>query len=323
MIKTKVLQELERNKGNEISGAQLARSLGVSRTAVWKAINSLCDSGYDIQKIQSKGYILSSKSDKLSSEGIALNLNHDISINIFDTLDSTNAKALSMAAEGASHGTLIVAEQQTAGKGRLGRSFYSPKDTGIYLSVILRPNTDMEKSLLITAAAAVAVVKSIEDICGISTDIKWVNDIYLNDKKICGILTEAMTDFESGRISHVVVGIGINCSTSDFDSELAKKAGSLELKYPQRNRLTAAVADNLLDITEKLTYGDTSFMQTYKDHSLVIGKRITVHPTPIADMSNCLEANVVDIDRHGGLVVRYDDGNVQTLSSGEISVRLK
>ena len=181
-----------------------------------------------------------------------------------------------------------------------------------------------EGSLLVTSAAAVATAKAIREICELEAGIKWVNDIYLDGKKICGILTEGIADFETGQISRLIVGIGINCSSSDFKSKgLEKKAGALNVKGLERNKLIAEIIDKLLDIVESLEKGDSSFIAGYKSLSVVLGKQVTVYPTPVTDMANKYDATAVDIDNHGGLVVRLSDGSCTTLSTGEITVRLK
>lgn len=324
MVKDKVLKELEKSKGIAVSGEALARKLGVSRTAVWKAVNSLREDGFDIKKSQSVGYILSEDSDRISTEGISSHLRHPIALSVHESVDSTNTRAMALAAEGTTYPAAVVAGEQTAGRGRMGRRFYSPKDKGIYLSIIIRPAMSTEASLLITSAAAVAVAQSIRSICGLDAGIKWVNDIYLGGKKICGILTEGIADFESGQISQLIVGIGINCSSSDFKSNaLENKAGALDIKGLERNRLIAAIIDRFLDIVEAIGNGDSSFIDDYRDLSVVIGKQITVYPTPVTDMDNRYSATAVDIDDRGGLVVRLDDGSQTTLSTGEITIRLR
>lgn len=204
------------------------------------------------------------------------------------------------------------------------------------MSFILQPRFDTAKSVLITTAASVAVCKAIEIVTGISCKIKWVNDIYLEDKKICGILTEAVTDFESGHIDHIVLGIGINYSTAQtaFPKEIAGIAGSLFGQVPDqsaaqtetdmsRNRLIAEVINQILEINEALE--SRKFIEDYKNRSFVLGKEILVIPRIKAeneiDPAAGVPAVAADIDDDGGLVVKYKDGSVQTLNSGEISIR--
>ena len=190
-VKDEVLKELENNKGDYISGGQLADNLGVSRNSVWKAIKALEKSGYEINAIPNKGYCLAEKNDILSSYSIKQHLkNPHLDISVFSSVTSTNTILKEMAEQGAKEGTVIIAEEQTAGRGRTGKQFYSPKGTGIYISILLRPDIPAEESLFLTTSAAVATARAIEDVSDKRALIKWVNDIYLEDKKTCGILTE-------------------------------------------------------------------------------------------------------------------------------------
>lgn len=330
--KGNVLKALEENKGVSVSGEELASRLGISRAAVWKAIQELRKEGYRVNAITNKGYSLAQDSDVLSAEGIIPYVNVPgmaDRIHVFRSVDSTNLTAKKMALDGAPAGTVVIAEEQTKGRGRMGRSFYSPPEGGIYMTFILKPRFDPAKSVLITTAASVAVCKAIESVTGISCMIKWVNDIYLDGKKICGILTEAVTDFESGHIDYIVLGIGINYSTdrSVFPKELSGVAGSLFESVPEdgvtRNRLIAEVINQVLDVNEKLETRE--FVEDYKRHSFVLGKEILVIPTAGlsrgGNPSAGIPATALDIDEDGGLVVRYRDGSEQTLNSGEISIR--
>ena len=210
-VKDEVLKELENNKGDYISGGQLADNLGVSRNSVWKAIKALEKSGYEINAIPNKGYCLAEKNDILSSYSIKQHLkNPHLDISVFSSVTSTNTILKEMAEQGAKEGTVIIAEEQTAGRGRTGKQFYSPKGTGIYISILLRPDIPAEESLFLTTSAAVATARAIEDVSDKRALIKWVNDIYLEDKKTCGILTEGAFNVETGKLDYAIVGIGIN-----------------------------------------------------------------------------------------------------------------
>lgn len=329
-----VLKALEENKGTTVSGGELANRLQISRAAIWKAIQELRRDGYRIDAITNKGYCLAPDSDVLSAEGILPHVKANFMadrIHIFRSLESTNLTAKKMALDGAPPGTVVIAEEQTKGRGRMGRSFHSPPAGGIYISFLLQPRFDAAKSVLITTAASAAVCKAIENVTGISCRIKWVNDIYLGEKKICGILTEAVTDFESGHIDYIVLGIGINYSTerTAFPEELSGIVGAL-FDSPQpsesaisRNRLIAEVIDQVLEINEKLE--SREFLADYKKRSFVLGKEILIIPTAGSDQERNLTegtpATAVDIDENGGLVVQYRDGSIETLNSGEISIR--
>lgn len=340
--KEKVLQALELNRGISISGQELAEQLQVSRAAIWKTIEELRKEGYVINAMTNKGYSLDSETDVLSVQGILPHLkNHDAQgIFVYKTLESTNQTAKKMALEGASHGTVVLSEEQTKGKGRLGRSFFSPASSGIYMSLILKPNFDVTKSVLITTAASVAVCRAMEKVLGIQGEIKWVNDIYVGGKKVCGILTEAVTHFETGQIEYLVLGIGINVSTpeEDFPSEIKGVASSLlgsrqeathlkeksRLSGISRNQLAAAVINEMMAIYEEMDA--RKFMAEYRSRSMILGREIRVIPSGTVDISEALArspvAEAIDIDENGGLVVRYEDGRKDTLSSGEISIRL-
>ncbi len=320
-LKQSVLQILESNRSNFISGEQIASELNVSRAAVWKAIKSLESEGYTIHCVTNKGYQLTEDNDLISKEGIAPFLKEkykDNNIIVYKTIGSTNDEAKLKALEGYPHGSVIIAETQTKGKGRMGRSFHSPAGTGIYVSFILRPKTDASNAVLLTTAAAVAVCRAIKIACDIKAKIKWLNDIYYNDKKICGILSEAVTNCETGMVESVVVGIGINFKT-EFTGELTQTAGSLysDVKPPiTRNRLIAQVINEMLNISEDFI--SRQFLSEYKEDSFVIGQDIIFLRNNIWH-----NAKAVDIADNGGLVVQYVNGQTETLFSGEITVRKK
>ncbi|MFQ9792534.1 MAG: biotin--[acetyl-CoA-carboxylase] ligase [Acutalibacteraceae bacterium] len=224
-----------------------------------------------------------------------------------------------MALEQAPHGTVVLAEEQTAGRGRMGRSFHSPAGSGIYMSFILRPNLTSNDAVLITTAASVAVARAIEEVTHIRTGIKWVNDVYMNGKKICGILTEALTDFESGGIESIILGIGINFSTavSSFPENIQQKVDSLFHEKPAgitRNQIAAAVINHVLCLCNQLQ--DRSFIAEYKARSIVLGKDIEV-----IQGTNSEKATAIDIDENGGLMIEKQDGTITSLHSGEISIR--
>ncbi|MGI6721223.1 MAG: biotin--[acetyl-CoA-carboxylase] ligase [Anaerovoracaceae bacterium] len=312
-----VLMALEENKGRPVSGSKLAQQLDISRTAVWKAITSLKDEGYDIQSGRNKGYQLSSHSDMLSEEAVRAELRHQVPLYIYDSLESTNKTAASLAMDGAPAGTTVIAAEQTNGRGRRGRSFYSPKDTGLYLSMILEPEGDMTQAVLITSAVAVAVSRAIDDVSGKKSRIKWVNDVYLDGKKVSGTLTEALTDFETGSIGHIVTGIGVNCSTEHFPDSAGSNAGSIGGGF-SRSSLAARIIDNVMDTIGHLE--ERSFIEEYRRRSMVIGKDIDVYHTIGGEP---FPARAIDIDKDGGLVIQRPDGSRETLSTGEITIRLK
>ena len=323
-IKESVLAELQNNKEIFISGEHLSSAMGVSRTAVWKAINSLREDGHLIEAVTNKGYMLLQDSWNITETNLRSLLPakyKDLPLHVLDSIGSTNDHAKQLALNGAAHGTVVIAKQQSGGKGRLGRSFFSPRE-GIYLSIIIKPEFDLSKSVLITAAAAVAVCEAIEKISGHDVGIKWVNDIYIGGKKVCGILTEGIPDFETGRIDTIIIGIGINTTTQGFPKELLDIAGCVNGNY-SRSALTAEVICKTLDLVDDIEC--KSFIETYKKKSVVIGKTVTVYKgiykTDPGEMPS-KPARVLDIDENGGLIVLYTDGTRETLNSGEISIRL-
>lgn len=311
--KSDILTILEQNRHRDVSGQELADTLGISRTAVWKAIKALEREGHRITAAPKRGYRLAN--EILSAEGISACLSNNLPVHYYPVIDSTNTEAKRMAMSGACHGTILVAETQTAGRGRFGKSFYSPESTGLYMSVILKPgDTAISDAQMITVAAAVVVSQAIEELTGQQPGIKWVNDLYLGDKKICGILTEAVSDFESGRVESIIIGIGINCATTDFPEELTNIAGSLGDSTLSRNRLAALIADGLVNNFSRIN--DPEIITEYKSRSIMLGKTITYLQSGTEHT-----AVVLDINDKGNLVVRNADNLVDIISSGEVSIK--
>ncbi|MGL5125640.1 MAG: biotin--[acetyl-CoA-carboxylase] ligase [Fusobacteriaceae bacterium] len=321
-LKNKVLKLLEEHKGKNISGEEIAGIFDVSRTSVWKVIKNLKEQGYKITSVTNKGYVLSEENDFFSQEKIVNSLkecNEFSEVQIFKTLDSTNNQAKKMAIEGASSGTLILAEEQTNGRGRRGREFYSPANSGIYMSLILKPNFSMEEIPLITTGACVAVCRAIEKLFQVSPKIKWINDIYLDDKKVCGILTEGVTNFESGSIESVILGIGINFNTMDFPGELKKKAGSILNEKTQRVSRNDLVSEIVLEIFKVLEeIPERKYLAEYKERSWVLGSYVEV-----LSSNRNYTAKALDISEDGALIVIDEFGKLEYLNSGEISILKK
>lgn len=315
--KNDVLSILERSRNRFISGQELAERLDISRTAVWKAVKTLEGQGHRITSVKNRGYMLESDSDLLSEEGVRLALPEPFSscpILLCKSVDSTNTLAKRLALDGASHGTIVLAEEQTAGRGRRGKSFFSPPGTGLYMSIILRPERDVQEPQMITVAAAVAVCNAVEKLTGRSPSIKWVNDVYLEGKKICGILTEAITDYESSGIDCIVVGAGINCRTpSAVPEELQDVVGFLDMDGLSRNRLAAETAAGILRGLE--TLNDPKLTEEYKNRSMMTGKSISF----LRD-GGTVQAVVLGLDDRCGLMVRLEDGSTMTLTGGEVSI---
>ncbi|MDY3909462.1 MAG: biotin--[acetyl-CoA-carboxylase] ligase [Eubacterium sp.] len=322
-VREEVKKLLEANRDKSLSGQEIAEQIGVTRAAVWKAVNTLKQEGYRIEAVNNRGYRLLEESDILSPEGIKLELDEkyrNYKIDVYKTIDSTNQEVKRQALEGAGQGLVVLAEQQTMGKGRRGRSFYSPAGTGIYMSVLFRPSPEQSKDVvLVTTAASVAICRAIRKVLNEEPQIKWVNDVYFRGKKVCGILTEAVSDFESGQIDTVVVGIGINYHVPEdgFPEEIRGIAGSVctdENMIP-RNSLVAAVLNELFAIYEKLS--EREYMEDYRRWSNVIGKDVR-----FTSGDGWMDAKALDIDDNGGLLVQLDNGEKKTLRTGEITLRV-
>lgn len=243
----------------------------------------------------------------------------DLPFHFFESVGSTNDCARDLASNRAPYGSIVLAHDQYSAKGRMGRSFSCMPGGGIYLTMLLEPKFDFDHSVLITTAAAVAIVNAIEKVCGAKPEIKWVNDIYLDGKKICGILAEAIADFQSNRLQYVILGIGINCDPEAIPPELRDTAGILPGEF-SRNRLTAEIINQIMSINENLT--DRTFVETYRSHSMMDDRDILVFKGGYREEAAGVPAHVLGIDENGGLMIRYSDGREETLTSGEVSIRL-
>lgn len=237
----------------------------------------------------------------------------DVVINCLDSVDSTNTLARSIINSGEKSLLLIAADRQTGGRGRNGKSFYSENKGSVYMTAVVHPNLPFEDTVGITTASAVAVSRAVESVTGKKTDIKWVNDLYYGGRKVCGILCEAVA--EKGRVKSVIIGVGINLADCDFPVELDGIAGTLGCDPSIREKLIAAVADELFS----LEFGplDDKTLDEYRTKSLVLGKKIDYF---INGQKNT--ATAIGVDGCGGLIVKKDDGTSAVLNSGEISVRL-
>ena len=317
-VREKVLEML--GTGETVEGAKMAKELGVSRTAVWKVMNSLRQNGYEIEAVTNRGYRLIAAPDRLSEAEIRRWLTGEATgraMEIHERLDSTNNRAKALAAAGAPHGTAVIADSQSGGRGRLGRSFFSPEHSGIYMTVILRPDCTPERAGLLTSLAAVAAARAVEKVSGADVKIKWVNDLYLNGKKICGILTEAGLGLEAGRLEYAVVGIGINVNRMVFPPELqeiATSVGNETGAVPDRNRLIAEILNELDALYGELETG--AFLAESRKRSNVIGQTVTV-----IEGGRQYPARALDIDGQGRLVIETEAGKA-CLNYGEVSLKL-
>lgn len=321
-VKNEVCRLLEANREKSLSGQEIAKELGVTRAAVWKAVNALKQEGYAIDAANNVGYRLKPESDVLSAEGIGLELLEKFRKNpiyVYKVLDSTNQEAKRKALEGESSGLVVLAEEQTSGKGRRGRGFFSPPGCGIYMSVLFRTAEEQAGDVvLVTTAAAVAVCRAIRSVLGEEPEIKWVNDVCFRGKKVCGILTEAISDFESGGIDTVVIGIGINYMEPEqgYPLELRDIVGAVcsrDVGIP-RNTLIAAILNELYKMYDDLS--ERAFIEDYRRWSNVVGKDIR-----FSSGDSWVDAHAIDICNDGGLLVELKNGERQILHTGEISLR--
>ena len=323
-MRDRVLSILLENQNNFVSGEDISQSLGVSRTAIWKTMVQLKETGFEIQSVPNKGYHLTAIPDRLESSLIQYHLAAKVlgrNIEIHRTIDSTNQRAKVLAQEGAVHGTLVVSEEQTIGRGRLGRSWASPARLGIWMSLILRPSFPPEHAPRMTVLAGLAVTEGIHRITGLEAFIKWPNDIILNTKKVCGILTEMQADPDL--IDYVVVGIGMNVNTTKagFPPELRDSATSLKLEGKttiDRCRLLAAVIDAYEEVYDiYVTTGDFSdIMKDYKKKCITLGRQIRV-----TGPTESFEGRAVNLTDDCRLVVETQTCENRIIASGDVSVR--
>ena len=316
--------------GERVSGEDLSRRLGLSRAAVWKAVDALRRDGYQIEARTGVGYRLISAPDALTEReirnflGPTRTAGHTILC--FPEIDSTNNYLKSLDLQGAEDGTTAVANCQTAGRGRLSRSFQSPPDKGIYLSILLRPELPAEKLLPVTAMTGVAVCTAVEQVCGVRPGLKWPNDPVLGGKKICGILTELSVEGETGHIRCLVAGIGLNVSQTpeDFTPDVAAMATSLtqELGRPvSRPALAASIIEAVDRMYYDLKRGFLSpWLEAFRKDCVNLGRPVRIL-APDQPPEQGRRATAIGIDDQFGLRVRYPDGTEDVLRSGEVSVR--
>ena len=312
-VKSEVIKVLEANRAQAISGQEIADQIKVSRAAVWKAIKSLKEEGYYIEATPNRGYVLLENSDVLSSQGINHYLDEPLDIYTYKSVTSTNTLMKKLAIDYHNDYAVIVAEEQTEGRGRFGRSFFSPAKKGIYMSLLIKNQKSLQDATMITIQSAVALTRAIDELYGIDPKIKWVNDLYYQGKKICGILSEAISDFESGMIEAVIIGIGLNVSTSkeEFGNELAAKATSLGLENANRNQLIAEIIKQLFKVINE-DFKDV--LDEYKDKSCVLNKVVEFNHG-----QRKLKGMVKDINQAGNLVIVTDQEEL-ILKAGEVSL---
>lgn len=320
-MKEEILRLL-RSADGYISGQELCNRFGVSRTAVWKAINQLKEAGYEIEAQQNKGYRLMAAPD-LMTEAEIKSLMHTEwvakEVLYFDTIDSTNTKAQELAEKGYQSGTLVVADKQESGKGRRGRSWVSPSGTGIFMTLMIKPDINPNNASMLTLVAALAVAKAITSVTGEKALIKWPNDIVVNGKKVCGILTEMNAQFDY--INHIVVGIGINVHNESFPEEISQMASSLMIEAGGKRFHRAQIIAETMAYFEQ--YYDT-FLKTQDLSALVreydellVNRNKSVR---VLDPKEPFDGKAMGITPKGELIVDTWESR-KLVSSGEVSVR--
>ena len=325
-----ILTKLVENHDRYISGELLATELGVTRAAVWKAMRELVSDRIEIIALRNQGYRLTDAARVrgmnllLGAERVSGYLKNKLPVKVWRTLDSTNNTARELATEQSEKSdALIVAAAQTAGKGRMGRSFYSPEGCGLYVTLLVHPECDATESVKLTCAAAVAAARAIDYLLGEQeARIKWVNDIYLRGKKVAGILTEGQLSIESGQLEYAVVGVGFNLLAPDggYPEEIRQRAGAIfesraSLPDDIYNRLAAQFTNEYFKIYPGLEPAD--FLDEYRARSFIIGRTVTVFRG-----NDSWDAEVVAINDDFSLSVRSADGKIERLSSGEVTLKV-
>ncbi|WP_455539089.1 biotin--[acetyl-CoA-carboxylase] ligase [Terrisporobacter sp.] len=319
-MREKILKVILDNEEGFVSGEELSKKLGISRTAIWKHIKVLREQGYNIESVNKKGYRLADEpNDLLNPQNIYHNLKTSFigkHILHFDTIDSTNNYAKRLGNE-LVDGSVIISEEQTKGKGRLGRVWQSKAGDGIWMSIVLKPDLVPNKAPFITLIGGASIVKALNNL-GVNAQIKWPNDIVINNKKLCGILTELSAEIE--RVNYIVLGIGMNVKDTDFDGELQDKATSLYMENYKVSRVD--IVKEILYQFEKL-YLDyveknnkKEVLDICRKYSAIIDKEIYVIKNDKRELVNC-----IGINEDGNLIIENEEGKLQEIMSGEVSIR--
>lgn len=320
-MKSQILSLL-RERGDYVSGQELCQRFGVSRTAVWKAVNQLKKEGYDITAVQNKGYRLTAEKGLFGKNELESRMETEWAgrrVLFFDSLNSTNLRAKQEAENGAAQGTLIVADMQTAGRGRRGRSWSSPPGTNAYFTLILKPEYVPDRASMVTLVAALAVAEGIRETCGAEAFIKWPNDIVIGGRKVCGILTEMSA--ERDYIHHVVVGIGINVGRQDFPPEIRAVAACLEEICGQKVSRTALIV-NVMRYFEKYynrfceTTELSGLLEDYNRRLINRDREVCV-----LDPGGNYRGISRGINSAGELLVELENGSTVNVYAGEVSIR--
>jgi BirA family biotin operon repressor/biotin-[acetyl-CoA-carboxylase] ligase len=317
-LKEKVFDILSARQGEAISGEKIANQLGVTRNAIWKSIKTLKDEGYPISSVANTGYVLSHEAEVFSASKIESLSKNNIDVVLIDNAESSNDIAKELAKKGAKEGTVVVVKKQSAGKGRMGRRFISNEENGLYMSIILRPQISAQKSVKITVIGAVSTLEAIEESANVDCSIKWVNDIFIGEKKVCGILTEASINIETGLLDYAILGIGVNITSpkGGFDEEIKSIATSiyaLEAPRDYKSKLCALIVDKFLYYYKNIE--NMAYIGAYRAKSNLMGKKVDV-----IRGNEIISGEVVDIDDEANLVLN-SHGNLLAFNSGEARVK--
>ena len=320
MYKEKILNMLRSSRTEFLSGEELGRKAGISRTMVWKHIRTLEREGYGIEAVPSQGYRIVSVPDLLREGDLKPGLKTRVmgrEVHLFPDVSSTNTLAMEMASKGAPEGTIVLAEAQTGGKGRRGRKWISPRGN-LYLSVVLRPDVPLHKSPVITLMGAVAVASAIRRMYGLKASIKWPNDILISGRKVCGLLTEMSA--EQDRVRHIVLGIGIdaNMDLEALPSDVRAQTTTLAVEAGGKIDRTALLRQLLRELDR--WYGvfladERDILAAWRTLNVTTGNRVA-----ISGAGEVLEGLAQGIDDEGRLIIRLDDGTVRTIAAGDVTI---
>lgn len=319
--KTRILKMLRSAEGY-LSGQELCEQLGISRTAVWKYMKQLKEEGYQIQAVQNKGYRLVEVPDVLGESEIRSRLNTRWAgreVCFLDEVDSTNTHAKRLAEEGAPSGTLVVTDAQTKGKGRRGRTWESPKDSAVYMTLLMRPDIRPDRASMLTLVMGLSVVQAIKKVLNLDTSIKWPNDVVLDKKKLVGILTEMNAQIDY--IEYLVIGVGINANMQEFPPELQEKATSLRIATGHPVNRAELIAETMRIFEDNYAvFEKTQDLSGLVDAYQAVSANY-LKPVRVLEPGNEYEGIARGINSQGELLVEREDGTITAVYSGEVSVR--
>ncbi len=320
LYREKILQLLRAAGSEFLSGETLARKAGISRTMVWKHVQALEREGFGIAAVPSRGYRIVAVPDLLRQPDITSGLGTRLigrEVQLLPKTSSTNTLAMELAAQGAPEGTVVVAETQTAGRGRRGRTWISPKGN-LYMSAILRPDIPVQRAPRITLLGAVAVAAAVRKALGLNAVIKWPNDVLIKDRKVCGLLTEMSA--EQDRVRHVVLGIGVdvNADLAELPSDVQPRTTTLAAEAGKRIDRTALLREVLRELDQyyrAFLADDGAVLAAWKRMNCTLGNRVEV-----SGAGATIAGRAQDIDGDGRLVIRTDDGAIEAVSAGDVTI---